>query len=145
MKKTYLTDATIVSVFNFEDNKKSLLGKVIVGIVAQDETNRFEQDIQIITQTIQSQVNFEFITKTGSYYVINKDHKVFDIELGEFVVMRKFLLSPDEILHLRKVVKAETKLSDKPTCETVSIPSLPLDETVDLIQDWYEETENEEK
>lgn len=88
MKKTYLKEATILSIFNFEDNKKNLLGKTLTGIVAQDESIRFEQDFQIITSTIQSQINFEFITKNGNCYVINNDHKIFEIELGEFVVMR---------------------------------------------------------
>jgi hypothetical protein len=47
--KTYLTEATILSVYDFQNNKKILLGKFINGIIDKDETNRFQPNFRVIT------------------------------------------------------------------------------------------------
>jgi hypothetical protein len=67
MKKTYLKNATILSVYDFHKDERKLLGRMIFSIVIKDETNRFEPNFRVITSTIQSQNNFEFITKSGNY------------------------------------------------------------------------------
>lgn len=105
MRKTFLKDATILSVFDYQDNKKKLLGKMIFGIVIKDETNRFESGFRVITSTIKSQNHLEFKTKSGSYYVINEEPEHFDLTFSEFVVMRNRLHSISEILELRKALK----------------------------------------
>lgn len=111
MRKTYLTEATILSVFDFQKGEKQLLGQMLFGIVIKDETNRFKPDFRIITSTIQSQDYFEFITKSGSYYVVDVEPEHLDISFPEFVVMRHRLYSPSEILELRQALK----LNDDPT------------------------------
>jgi hypothetical protein len=103
--KTFLKDATILSVFDFHNNEKILLGKFLFGIVTYDESNRFEPNFRVITSTIQSQDYFEFITKSGSCYLIDDEPKNFDLTFVEFVVMQHRLHSPTEILELRKALQ----------------------------------------
>ncbi|MBL4941602.1 MAG: hypothetical protein JKY81_08055 [Colwellia sp.] len=54
--KTFLKEVTILSVFDFQDNEKKLLGKMLFGIVTKDETNRFKQNFRVITSTIRRQL-----------------------------------------------------------------------------------------
>jgi hypothetical protein len=61
--KTFLKDATILSVFDFQNNDRKFLGKFLFGFVIKDETNRFEKGFRVITSTIQSQNNLEFKKK----------------------------------------------------------------------------------
>jgi hypothetical protein len=103
--KTYLTEASILSVYDFKNNEKNLLGKFLFGIVNKDETNRFEPNFRIITSTIKSQNHLEFITKSNSCYVIDSQPDHFDISFVEFIVMRHRLYSPSEILELRQTLK----------------------------------------
>lgn len=103
--KTYLKEVTILSVFDFHKSEKKLLGKIIFGIVINDETNRFEHDFRVITSIIKSQNNLEFITKSNSCYVTDSQPEHFEISLAEFVVMRHKLYSPSEILALRQILK----------------------------------------
>lgn len=105
MKKTYLKDTTILSVYDFQNSERKLLGKFLFGIVINDETNRFKSGVRVITSTIQSQDYFEFITKSGSCYVINIKPEELNITFAEFVVMRHRLYSPAEILKMRKMLK----------------------------------------
>ena len=99
--KTYLKDTTILSVYDFQNSERKLLGKFLFGIVINDETNRFKSGVRVITSTIQSQDYFEFITKSGNCYLIDDEPKNFDLTFSEFVVMRERLYSPDDILELR--------------------------------------------
>ena len=99
--KTFLTDATILSV----NNEKKLLGDFLYGIVIKDETSRFEPNFRVITSTIKSQNNLEFITKSGNSYVIDNEPGSLDITFVEFVVMRHKLCSPDEIFEMRQALK----------------------------------------
>lgn len=103
--KTYLKDATILSVYDFKNNEKIFLGKMLFGIVINDETNRFEPNFRVITSTIKSQECFVFITKSGNCYVTNDEPKNLDITFVEFVVMRNGLYSPSEILEMRQALK----------------------------------------
>ncbi len=103
--KTFLTEATILSVFDFQNNEKILLGKFLYGIVIKDETNRFYPGFRVITSTIKSQNNLEFITKSGNSYVIDDEPSSLDITFVEFVVMRHRLSSPSEILDMRQMLK----------------------------------------
>jgi hypothetical protein len=105
MKKTYLKDTTILSVYDFQNSERKLLGKFLFGIVINDETNRFKSGVRVITSTIQSQDYFEFITKSGNYYVINDEPKTFDLSFAEFIVMRHGLYSISEILEMRQMLK----------------------------------------
>ena len=103
--KTFLKDATILSVYDYQKSEKKLLGRMIFGIVINDDTNRFESEFRVITSTIKSQDQFEYTTKSGNTYVTNDEPKAFDITFVEFVVMRHRLYSPSEILKLRKMLK----------------------------------------
>ncbi len=105
MRKTFLKEVTILSVFDFKNNEKILLGKMLFCIAVKDETNRFEPNFRIITSTIRSQNNLEFITKSKGFYVIDAEPKYLDITFAEFVVMRHRLYSPSEILELRQMLK----------------------------------------
>ena len=103
--KTFLKSAAILSVHDFKNNEKVLLGKFLFGIVTKDETNRFPTGQRVITSTIESQFQFEYTTKSGNTYVINDEPKTFDISFVEFVVMRHRLYSPSEILEMREALK----------------------------------------
>ncbi|MBL4909891.1 MAG: hypothetical protein JKX78_07705 [Alteromonadaceae bacterium] len=103
--KTFLKDAAIVSIFDFQKDEKKLLGRIIFGIVIKDETKRYLPEFRVITSTIKSQKNFEFITKSGNCYVINDAPGQLDITFVEFVVMRHRLSSPSEILEMRQTLK----------------------------------------
>jgi hypothetical protein len=105
MSKTFLKTATILSVYDFKNNKKILLGKFLFGIVDKDESNRFEPNFRIITSTIKSQNHLEFITKSNSCYVIDSQPEHFDISFVEFIVMRHRLYSPPEILEMRRAIQ----------------------------------------
>ena len=105
MKKTYLKEATILSVFDFQNNEKISLGTFLFGFVIKDETNRFEPSFRVITSKIQSQNNLNFITKSESCYVISEEPEELDITFVEFVVMRHRLYSPVEILELRQALQ----------------------------------------
>jgi hypothetical protein len=52
MKKIFLKFATILSVYDFHKDEKKLLGRMIFGIVINDETNRFEKGFRVIISTI---------------------------------------------------------------------------------------------
>jgi len=103
--KTFLKETTILSVHDYQNNEKILLGKFIFGFVIKDDTNRFEQNFRVITSTIESQDQFEYTTKSGNTYVTNDEPKQFDISFAEFIVMRHRLHSPDEILEMRQMLK----------------------------------------
>jgi len=103
--KTFLKEATILSVFDFQNNEKKLLGRFVFGIVTKDETSRFPADQRVITSTIESQYQFEYTTKSGNSYVTTDDPENLDITFVELVVMRHHLYSPNEILELRQMLK----------------------------------------
>ena len=81
------------------------MGKFLFGFVIKDETNRFKTGFRVITSTIKSQNNLEFITKSESCYVIDDEPEYLDITFVEFVVMRHRLYSPSEILELRQALQ----------------------------------------
>jgi len=103
--KTFLKDATILSVFDFQKGEKKLLGQMLFGIVINDDTNRFEPNFRVITSKIKSQNDFEFMTKSGNCYVTDNEPENFDISFAEFVVMRHRLSSPVEILEMRQALQ----------------------------------------
>ena len=103
--KKFIKDAAILSVHDFKNNEKILLGKFLFGIVTKDETNRFPTGQRVITSTIESQNKFEYSTKSGNIYLISDEPKNIDISFVEFVVMRHKLYSPDEILEMRQALK----------------------------------------
>ena len=105
MRKTFLKDATILSVYDFHNDEKILLGRMLTGIVYLDQRYRFVSGQRVITSTIKSQDHFEFITKSQSCYVINDEPEHFELRLSEFVVMRHKLYSPTEILEMRQALK----------------------------------------
>jgi hypothetical protein len=107
MRKTYLTDSTILSVHDFHNDEKILLGKMLFGIVYSDETYRFDEAQRVITSIIQSQNNLEFITKSDNCYVIDTEPNHFELRLSEFVVMRHLLLSPQEVIEAREKLERE--------------------------------------
>ena len=112
MRKTYITDSTILSVFDFHKDEKILLGKILTGIVYSDLTYRFPMGQRIITSLIQSQNNCEFITKSDNCYIADNEPDHFELRLSEFVVMRHLLLSPQEVLEAReKLEREDTKKS----------------------------------
>ena len=111
MKKTFLKESTVLSVYDFYQDEKILFGKVIFGICVQDETNRFDKGQRIITSLIQSQNNFEFITKSeGNCYVTDNEPEHLELRLSELVVMRHLLLSPQEVIDARETLEAREKI-----------------------------------
>ncbi len=105
MKKTFLKEVTILSVYDFHSDEKIYLGKLLFGIVYSDQTYRFPAGQRIITSLIKSQNNFEFITKSDNCYVIEHEPEHFELRLSEFVVMRHRLHSPEEILEMRQTLQ----------------------------------------
>jgi hypothetical protein len=103
--KTFLKNATVLSVFDFKNDEKKLLGQMLYAVVIKDETNRFEPGFRVITSTIKSQSNLKFITESGSCYLIDADPEQLDITFIEFVVMRHRLYSPSEILEIRRAIQ----------------------------------------
>ncbi len=103
--KTFFKEASILSVFDYQKSERKLLGRMIFGIVIKDESNRFEPNTRVITSTIKSQNNLEFITKNGNCYVIDDEPNYLDITFAEFVVMRNGLYSTYEILQMRQALK----------------------------------------
>ncbi len=107
MRKTYLSDSTILSVFDYHNDEKIFLGKILTGIVYSDQTYRFSASQRIITSLIESQNNFEFITRSENFYVADAEPERFELRLSEFVVMRHLLLSPAEVLEAREKLERE--------------------------------------
>ncbi|NQY87444.1 MAG: hypothetical protein HRT51_06750 [Colwellia sp.] len=107
MRKTYLTDSTILSVYDFHNDEKIFLGKLLYGVSIEDQTFRFDEGQRIITSKIKSQNNLEFITKSNSCYVIDAEPNHFELRLSEFVVMRHLLLSPQEVIEAREKLERE--------------------------------------
>ena len=95
--KTFLKEATVLSVFDFHNGEKIFLGEMLFGIVHSDHTYRFPAGQRIITSLIQLQNNFEFITDTGIPHS----------KVIEFVVMRHLLLSPAEVIEAREKLERE--------------------------------------
>jgi hypothetical protein len=103
--KTFLKEATILSVYDYHKDERTLVGELLYGIVIKDETNRFEQNYSVITSKFYSQSDFEFITSNDSCCVIDDEAKCFDLIFSEFVVMQNRLYSPGEILPLREILR----------------------------------------
>lgn len=61
----------------------------------------------MISTTINKQNELEFVTKKGAVFVVSEEPEEFELRLNEFVTMREFLLSPDELLELRKRLELE--------------------------------------
>ncbi len=112
MRKTFLHEATLLSVFEFKDNEEKLFDKFLIGFVIKDETNRFEKNFRVITSSIDSQERFEYITKSGNTYVVTADPEKLDITFAELVLMSDCLFSPDDILQMRQAsqINDERKL-----------------------------------
>tara|TARA_R110002012_G_scaffold321789_1_gene551419 strand:- start:2027 stop:2380 length:354 start_codon:yes stop_codon:yes gene_type:complete len=116
MKKIFLKEATVLSVYDFYQHEKILFGKVIFGICVKDEINRFEPDERVVTSLIQSQNNLEFITKNeGNCYVTDNEPEHLELRLSELVVMRHLLLSPNEILEARETLETREKIEREDT------------------------------
>ena len=107
MIKIFIKEATVLSVFDFHNGEKIFLGEMLFGIVHSDQTYRFPAGQLIITSLIQSQNNFEFITKSDNYYVTDDKPESFELRLSEFVVMRHLLLSPAEVIEAREKLERE--------------------------------------
>jgi len=97
----------MLSVHDYHNDEKILLGKMLFGIVSSDQTYRFVAGQRIITSLIKSQNNFEFITKSDNSYVIEHEPDHFELRLSEFVVMRHLLLSPAEVIEAREKLERE--------------------------------------
>ncbi|MBC3767270.1 MAG: hypothetical protein HRU18_24675 [Pseudoalteromonas sp.] len=106
MEKTFLVDASIVSVFDSLDANKAYLGDVLAGQVIEDETFRFRPYEQIVTSIIVSKSfvdnRMEVITHNGNCYSIGDEPKLFKITTDELAVIRFGQYSPETILALRK-------------------------------------------
>lgn len=109
MRKTYFNNSTILTVFDFNGDEKFILGKILTGIVFSDQTYRFVAGQRVITSKITSHADREFMTKSGNCYVLEDDPTYFDLSFSEFIVMRHFVLSPDEILEARNKVERKTE------------------------------------
>tara|TARA_R110002012_G_scaffold238135_1_gene411912 strand:+ start:282 stop:623 length:342 start_codon:yes stop_codon:yes gene_type:complete len=107
MIKTFLKEATVLSVYDFHQDEKIFLGKTLFGIVSSDQTYRFPAGQRIITSLIESQNNFEFITRSENCYVVDDQPDHFELRLSEFVVMRHLLLSPAEVIEAREILERE--------------------------------------
>ena len=111
MDKTYLKDANIVSVYDYQEFEKLFIGDFLSGVVIDDETFRFRPFEQIVTSKIVSKSadgdKLEINTHSGSCYVIDADHKLIDISFVELVVMRSGVYSPARILEMREQFKAQ--------------------------------------
>lgn len=111
MRKVFIKDVTVLSVYDFYQNEKIFLGKTIFGICVKDETNRFGIDDRIITSLIKSQNKLEFITKSeGNCYVTDSEPEQLELRLSELVVMRHLLLSPQEVIDARETLEAREKI-----------------------------------
>jgi len=114
MRKVFIKDVTVLSVYDFYEDENIFLGKTIFGICVKDQTNRFEREDRIITSLIQSQNNLEFITKNeGNCYVTDSEPEHLELRLSELVVMRHLLLTPSEILEARETLETREKLEQE--------------------------------
>jgi len=100
--KTFIKEATILSVYDFHENEKVFIGDTIYGVVTQDETDQLPPEHRLVSTTIEKQNGLEFVTKKGAVYVASDEPNCFEVRLYEFVTMREFLLSPAELLELRE-------------------------------------------
>jgi len=111
LNRTYLKDASIVSVYDYKEFEKQFLGEFLSGVVIDDETFRFRPFEQIVTSKIVSKSDvedkLEIITHSGSYYVIDAEHKLIDISFVELVVMRAGAYSADRVLEMREQLKSQ--------------------------------------
>jgi len=106
MEKTFLVDASIVSVYDSIGTNKAYLGDVLAGVVIEDETFRFRPYEQIITSKIVSKRivdnRMEVITHNGNCYLLSDAPKLFKITPDELAVMCVGQYSAKTILELRK-------------------------------------------
>jgi hypothetical protein len=107
MRKTFLKEVTVLSVYDFHNDEKIYLGRMLTGIVYSDQTYRFVAGQRVITSTIQSSEYLEFTTKSEYCYVTECEPENFELRISEFVVMRHLLLSPDEVLEAREKIECE--------------------------------------
>jgi len=109
LERTYLEDACIVSVYDYQEFEKLFIGDFLSGVVIDDETFRFRPFEQIVTSKIVNKRvvgdKIEVITHNGSCYVIDVEHKLYDISFAELVVMRIGVHSPERILEMREQLK----------------------------------------
>ena len=113
MERTYLEDACIVSVYDYQEFEKLFIGDFLSGVVIDDETFRFRPFEQIVTSKIVSKSadgdKLEINTHSGSCYVIDADHKLIDISFVELVVMRAGAYSAHRVLEMREQLKSRNK------------------------------------
>ena len=113
MERTYLEDACIVSVYDYQEFEKLFIGDLLSGVVIDDETFRFRPFEQIVTSKIVSKSadgdKLEINTHSGSCYVIDADHKLIDISFVELVVMRAGAYSAHRVLEMREQLKFRNK------------------------------------
>ena len=114
MDKTYLKSAYILSVYDYKEFENLFLGEFLSGVVIDDETFRFRPFEQIVTSKVISKSavedKLEITTHSGSYYVIDADHKLIDISFVELVVMRAGAYSADRVLEMREQLKSRNKI-----------------------------------
>lgn len=106
MKKTFLVDVSVVSVFDSLGANKAYLGDVLAGQVIEDETFRFRPYEQIVTSIIVSKRfvdnRMEVTTHNGNCYSLSDTPKLFSITTDELATMRLGKYIPETILELRK-------------------------------------------
>ena len=111
--KIYVEEATILSIFDYKDFEKVALGKVLFGVVKYDEANRFSPKERVVTSKLITSGDLQYITHSGNCYIVDKIPDELDISFAEFVVIKHKLYSPNELLEMRKILKAvdERKLN----------------------------------
>ncbi|GLX84076.1 hypothetical protein tloyanaT_03280 [Thalassotalea loyana] len=105
--------AYILSVYDYKEFEKSLIGEFLSGVVIDDETFRFRSFEQMVTSQVVTKTmvegELEVLTHNGSFYVIDAKHKLFKISLAELKIMRAGSYSPERILEIRGHLKTWIK------------------------------------
>jgi len=102
MLKTHMSNTCLLHVQDREEGRVEQLVDILFGEVLNDETCRYKKGFRVMTSPVIYNQDNEFKTSNGSLYVAERSTESLTISASEWYVMREHLLSPHELISLRK-------------------------------------------
>ena len=103
MLKTHMNNACLLHVQDREEGRVEQLADILFGEVLIDETCRYKKGFRVMTSPVIYNHNNEFKTQSGNLYITENTTESLTISASEWYVMRENLLSPLELVALKKL------------------------------------------
>lgn len=102
MNCTHLNESELVSVIAYFEGKKKCIGKYLLGIVTEGETDKLNIGSKIMTPELAWYSKNVFLTDEVAIYETSSVPEVTEISCTEFVLMRVSSIGLKQLLAIRQ-------------------------------------------